>query len=65
MSCDLMSIVRDGEPIAGGAFLSPDDTMVESNRIWTRPDLRCRGLAKRVVRAREDEAVRLGDARAT
>ncbi len=61
---DFLLVVRDGETIAGGAFMSHDDETVELKRIWTRPDLRRQGLAKRVVRALEDEAVRLGYARA-
>ncbi|AWN55251.1 GNAT family N-acetyltransferase [Methylobacterium sp. 17Sr1-1] len=61
---NFLLVVRDGETIAGGAFMSHDDVTVELKRIWTRPDLRRQGLAKRVVQALEDEAVRLGYARA-
>ncbi|MGX7704970.1 GNAT family N-acetyltransferase [Methylobacterium sp. Gmos1] len=61
---DFLLVVRDGETIAGGAFMSHDDATVELKRIWTRPDLRRQGLAKLVVRALEDSAVRLGYARA-
>ncbi len=61
---DFLLIVRDGETIAGGAFMSHDDVTVELKRIWTRPDLRRQGLAKRVVRALEDSALWLGYTRA-
>lgn len=61
---DFLLVVRDGETIAGGAFMSHDDATVELKRIWTRPDLRRQGLAKLVVRTLEESAVRLGYARA-
>ncbi|GJD65311.1 GNAT family N-acetyltransferase [Methylobacterium frigidaeris] len=61
---DFLLVLRDGEPIAGGAFMSHDDATVELKRIWTRPDLRRQGLAKRVVRALEESAARLGYSRA-
>lgn len=61
---DFLLVVRDGETIAGGAFMSHDDVTVELKRIWTRPDLRRQGLAKLVVRELEESAVRLGYGRA-
>ncbi|AWN49782.1 N-acetyltransferase [Methylobacterium terrae] len=61
---DFLLVVRDGETIAGGAFMSHDDATVELKRIWTRPDLRRQGLAKRVVRALEESAAGLGYSRA-
>ncbi|UHC16098.1 GNAT family N-acetyltransferase [Methylobacterium currus] len=61
---DFLLVLRDGETIAGGAFMSHDDATVELKRIWTRPDLRRQGLAKRVVQALEASALRLGYTRA-
>ncbi|MCJ2059726.1 GNAT family N-acetyltransferase [Methylobacterium sp. J-048] len=61
---DFLLIVRDGETIAGGAFMSHDDETVELKRIWTRADLRRQGLAQRVVAALEESAGRLGYTRA-
>ncbi|SFM35816.1 GNAT family N-acetyltransferase [Methylobacterium pseudosasicola] len=61
---DFLLIVRDGETIAGGAFMSHDDETVELKRIWTRADLRRQGLAQRVVAALEAHAGRLGYTRA-
>lgn len=61
---DFLLIVQDGETVAGGAFMSHDDETVELKRIWTRADLRRRGLAQRVVAALEESAGRLGYTRA-
>ncbi|TGD96171.1 GNAT family N-acetyltransferase [Methylobacterium nonmethylotrophicum] len=61
---DFLLVLRDRETIAGGAFMSHDDATVELKRIWTRPDLRRQGLAKRVVQALEESAARLGYTRA-
>ncbi|WP_199086579.1 GNAT family N-acetyltransferase [Bosea sp. ASV33] len=55
---------RDGETIAGGAFMSHDDETAEFKRIWTRPDLRRQGLARQVVLALEEAAAELGYTRA-
>ncbi|WCS28731.1 GNAT family N-acetyltransferase (plasmid) [Methylobacterium sp. NMS14P] len=61
---DFLLIVQDGETLGGGAFMSHDDETVELKRIWTRADLRRRGLAQRIVAALEDSAGRLGYTRA-
>jgi GNAT superfamily N-acetyltransferase len=61
---DFLLLVRDGETIAGGGFMSHDDETAEFKRIWTRPDLRRQGLARRVVTALEDRAAELGYTRA-
>ncbi len=55
---------RDGETIAGGAFMSHDADTAELKRIWTRPDLRRQGLARRIVEALEASAAELGYVRA-
>lgn len=47
-------------PVSGGAFMRYDDRTAEFKRIWTRPDLRGRGLAKRVLVALEEQAARQG-----
>lgn len=61
---DFLLLQRDGETIAGGAFMSHDDETAELKRIWTRPDLRRQGLAKRIVLALEESAAELGYTRA-
>lgn len=61
---DFLLIRRDGETIAGGAFMSHDDETAEFKRIWTRGDLRRQGLARRIVLALEESAAALGYGRA-
>lgn len=51
---------RDGETIAGGAFMSHDNETVELKRIWTASHLRRQGLARRIVFALEEAAGELG-----
>lgn len=53
-------LLADGAAISGGAFMRFDERTAEFKRIWTRPDLRGRGLAKRVLAELEREASRLG-----
>ena len=55
---------RDGETIAGGAYMSHDDETVELKRIWTASHLRRQGLAHRIVLALEESAGSLGYTRA-
>jgi len=50
----------DPVPVSGGAFMRSDERTAEFKRIWTRADLRGRGLAKRVLAALEEQAVRQG-----
>lgn len=57
---DFLLLQRDGETIAGGAFMSHDAETAEFKRIWTRAELRRQGLARRIVQALEDSAARLG-----
>ena len=42
-------IERDGEVIAGGAFMAYDAQTAELKRVWTHPERRRQGLARRVV----------------
>lgn len=53
-------VIRDGETIGGGAFMRYDDETAEFKRIWTRADLRRRGLARRILAALEERAARQG-----
>lgn len=61
---DFLLVQRDGETIAGGAFMSHDDETVEIKRIWTHPGLRRQGLARRIMLALEESAGELGYTRA-
>ena len=61
---DFLLLQRDGETIAGGAFMSHDDETAELKRIWTRNDLRRQGLARRIVIELEESATQLGFTRA-
>lgn len=53
-------LLQGGAPVSGGAFMRYDERTAEFKRIWTRADLRGRGLARRVLTALEQEAARLG-----
>jgi GNAT superfamily N-acetyltransferase len=61
---DFLLLLRDGETIAGGAFMSHDDETAELKRVWTRDGLRRQGLARRIVLALEDSAAAQGYTRA-
>lgn len=54
-----------GAAVAGGAFLRHDDRTAEMKRVWTHPEHRRRGLARRVMAELEDEAARRGYERVT
>ncbi|WP_223690502.1 GNAT family N-acetyltransferase [Leifsonia poae] len=56
-------LLREGTPIAGGAFQRFDDSTAELKRIWTSSTHRREGLARRVVTELEAEAIRRGYAR--
>jgi GNAT superfamily N-acetyltransferase len=56
-------LLRDGEPIAGGAFKRYDATTAELKRVWTDTAWRRKGLARRVVDELEQQAVRQGYSR--
>lgn len=53
-------LLQGGAPVSGGAFMRYDERTAEFKRIWTRADLRGRGLARRVLTALEHQAARLG-----
>jgi len=55
---NFLLLVRDGETIAGGAFKTYDERTAEFKRIWTRPDLRRQGLARKVLVELEAQAAR-------
>lgn len=54
---DLLVLAEDGRTVAGGAYRRYDSTTVELDWIWTRPDRRRAGLARRVVAELENAAV--------
>ena len=53
-------LLRNGVPIAGGAFMRFDERTVELKRIWASAAHRRQGLARRVVYELENEARRQG-----
>lgn len=55
--------LRNGEAIAGGAFMRYDDETAEFKRVWTHSAHRRQGLAKKVLLELEKQAVRQGYAR--
>lgn len=56
-------LLRDGDPVAGGAFKRFDEHTAEVKRMWTRGDQRRQGLASKVLAELEAQAVRQGYAR--
>ena len=50
----------DGSPAAGGAYRRYDPTTAELAQLWTRPELRRTGLARKVLRHLELFAERSG-----
>lgn len=54
---------EDGSPAAGGGFRRYDNTTAELAQLWTRPELRRTGLARRVLRHLEPLAKRAGYSR--
>lgn len=53
-------LLRDGRPIAGGAFMRYDETTAEFKRMWTDADHRRQGLAQLVLTELENRAAALG-----
>lgn len=53
-------LLRDGKPIAGGAFMRCDETTAEVKRMWTDAGHRRQGLAQRVLAELETRAAALG-----
>lgn len=60
---NFLLLVRDGEPISGGAFKRYDENTAELKRMWTRRDVRRQGLSSVVLAELEAQAVRQGYAR--
>nr|WP_295888028.1 GNAT family N-acetyltransferase [uncultured Devosia sp.] len=57
-------LLRDGRPIAGGAYMRYDDNTAEFKRMWTDADHRRQGLAQRVLAELENHAAAKGYGRA-
>lgn len=53
-------LLRDGLPIAGGAFMRYDESTAEFKRVWTDTNHRRQGLAQRVLVELEARASQLG-----
>lgn len=53
-------LLRGGSAIAGGAFMTIDESTVEIKRVWTHPEFRGRRLARLVLAELEAEASRRG-----
>lgn len=53
-------LLRDGKPIAGGAFMRYDAVTAEFKRVWTDRDHRRQGLARRILVELEEQAIRQG-----
>ena len=56
-------LLRDGDPVSGGALMRRDAETAELKRVWTRRDARGRGYARRILSALELRAASLGYAR--
>ncbi|WP_329139231.1 GNAT family N-acetyltransferase [Streptomyces sp. NBC_01476] len=56
----LLLLLRDGEPVAGGAYRRYDEQTAELKRIWTHSGHRREGLARRVVAELERAATAAG-----
>jgi GNAT superfamily N-acetyltransferase len=56
----LLVVRRDGQTIAGGAFMYLDDGTAEIKRVWTSEHHRRQGLSRTVMTALEDAAVQRG-----
>ena len=56
-------LLRDGRPIAGGAFMRYDENTAEFKRMWTDADHRRQGLAQRVLVELESRAAAKGYSR--
>ena len=53
-------LLRDGVPIAGGAFMRYDENTAEFKRVWTDTNHRRQGLAQRILVELESHAAKLG-----
>lgn len=61
---DFLALVRGGQVIAGGAYMSHDDETVEIKRVWTHADWRRQGLSRTIMHALEQSARAAGYRRA-
>ncbi|WP_040802501.1 GNAT family N-acetyltransferase [Nocardia concava] len=57
---DLLIVVENGEPVAGGAFQRYDANTAELKRIWTASEHRRQGLGRFVLEQLEAEILRRG-----
>lgn len=57
---NFLLLLRDGVAVGGGAFKRFDAQTAEFKRVWTHADLRRQGLARKVLRELEDQALRQG-----
>ena len=53
-------LLRDGKPIAGGAFMRYDQHTAEFKRMWTDSGHRRQGLAQKVLAELESQAAAMG-----
>ncbi|MCJ8510386.1 GNAT family N-acetyltransferase [Rhizobium lemnae] len=60
---NFLLLLRNGEAIAGGAFMRHSEDTAEFKRIWTYARLRRQGLSRIVLRELEAQASRQGYAR--
>ena len=61
---NFLLLLRDGEAIAGGAFMKHiDEGTAEFKRVWTHSAYRRQGLARKLLVELEEQAVRQGYSR--
>jgi GNAT superfamily N-acetyltransferase len=60
---NFLLLSRNGETIGGGGFKRFDEETAELKRVWTRHDLRRRGLARKVLIELEAQVFRQGYSR--
>lgn len=60
---NFLLLLREGVPIAGGAFMRHTEDTAEFKRIWTDARFRRQGLARKVLLELEEQALRQGYAR--
>ena len=60
---NFLLLLRDGIPIAGGAFMRHTEDTAEFKRIWTDARFRRQGLARKVLVELEEQALKQGYAR--
>lgn len=60
---NFLLLLRDGQAIAGGAFMRHTEDTAEFKRIWTDARFRRQGLARKVLLELEEQALRQGYSR--